>query len=117
MNISTTEPWIEAPLRRYVDDARATIALLLHPSGQVLAQAGFTRAVDVMSACALAAAVHATSVELGKQLEGRAFRGLHHAGSAKQFYLVRAETARVRQETEMLRKAVEEGALGVVGGN
>jgi hypothetical protein len=94
MNISTTEPWIEGPLRRYVDDARATIALLLHPSGQVLAQAGFTRAVDVMSACALAAAVHATSVELGKQLEGRAFRGLHHAGAAKQFYLVRAETAR-----------------------
>jgi len=94
MIIATAEPWIEAPLRRYVDDARASIALLLHPSGQVLAQAGFTRAVDVMSACALASAVHATSVELGRQLEGRAFRGLHHAGAAKQLYLVRAETAR-----------------------
>ena len=94
MIIATAEPWIEAPLRRYVDDARASIELLLHPSGQVLAQAGFTRAVDVMSACALASAVHATSVELGRQLEGRAFRGLHHAGAAKQLYLVRAETAR-----------------------
>jgi hypothetical protein len=94
MNIATVEPWIEAPLRRYVDDARATIALLLHPNGQVIAQAGFTRAVDVMSACALAAAVHATAGELGRQLEGRPFRGLHHAGTAKQFFLAPAETAR-----------------------
>ena len=80
MIIASVEPWIEAPLRRYVDDARARIALLLHPSGQVVAQAGFTRAVDVMTACALAAAVHATAGELGRQLDGRPFRALHHAG-------------------------------------
>ena len=93
MNISTTEPWIEAPLRRYVDDARAAIALLLHPSGQVLAQAGFTRAVDVMSACALASAVHATAGELGRQVDGRGFSGLHHAGKEKQLFLASVETA------------------------
>ena len=61
MIIATVEPWVEAPLRRFVEDARARLALLLHPSGQVVAQAGFTRAVDVMTACALAAAVHATA--------------------------------------------------------
>ena len=94
MNIATVEPWIEAPLRRYVDDARARLALLLHPSGQVLAQAGFTRAIDVMTACALAAAVHATAGELGRLVEGRPFRGLHHAGPEKQMYLAPAETAR-----------------------
>jgi hypothetical protein len=94
MIISTAEPWIETPLRRYVDDARARMALLLHPSGQVLAQAGFTRAVDVASACALAAAAFATAGELGRQLEGRAFGGLHHAGVEKQFYLAHAHTAR-----------------------
>ncbi|MEP6493038.1 MAG: hypothetical protein ABJF01_10200 [bacterium] len=94
MIIATVEPWIEAPLRRYVDDARARLALLLHPSGQVLAQAGFTRAVDVMTACALAAAVHATAGELGRQLEGQAFRGLHHAGVEKQLHLAAIETAR-----------------------
>ena len=77
MIISTAEPWIEAPLRRYVDEARATMALLLHPSGQVLAQAGFHRPVDVASACALAAAAYATAGELGRQLEGRAFLALH----------------------------------------
>src|SRR5215212_9287261 len=94
MIISTAEPWIEAPLRRYVDDARARMALLLHPNGQVLAQAGFTRAVDVASACALAAAAFATAGELGRQLDGRAFGGMYHAGLEKQFYLGSAQTVR-----------------------
>jgi hypothetical protein len=94
MRIATAEPWVESPLRRFVDDARARLALLLHPSGQVVAQAGFTRAIDVMTACALASAVHATSSELGRQVDGRPFRGLHHAGSDRQMYLAPAETAR-----------------------
>ena len=94
MIIATVEPWVEAPLRRYVDDARARLALLLHPSGQVVAQAGFTRKVDVMTACALAAAVHATAEELGRQVDGHAFSGLHHAGTTKQLYLAQIETAR-----------------------
>lgn len=94
MIIATVEPWIEAPLRRFVDEARARVALLLHPSGQVIAQCGFTRAIDVMSACALAAAVHATAGELGRQLEGVPFRGLHHAGTDRQLFLAPAETPR-----------------------
>jgi hypothetical protein len=94
MKIAAVEPWVEAPLRRFVDDARARLALLLHPSGQVLAQAGFTREVDVMTACALASAVHATAGELGRQVEGRAFAGLHYAGPAKQMYLAPLETSR-----------------------
>jgi hypothetical protein len=94
MNIAAVEAWVEAPLKRFVDDARARLALLLHPSGQVVAQAGFTRAVDVMTACALAAAVHATAGELGRQVDGRAFRGLHHAGAEKQMFIAPAETAR-----------------------
>ncbi len=94
MKIAAVEPWIEAPLRRYVDDARARMALLLHPTGQVMAQAGFTREVDVMSACALASAVHATAGELGRQVDGRAFAGLHYAGPEKQMYLAPLETSR-----------------------
>ncbi len=94
MKIVATEPWIEAPLARYVDEARARLALLLHPSGQVVAQAGFTRAIDVMTACALASAVHATSGELGRLVDGRPFRGLHHAGPDRQLYLAPAGTAR-----------------------
>ena len=94
MNIAAVESWIEAPLRRYVDDARARLAVLLHPSGQVMAQAGFTRDVDVMAACALAAAAHATSGELGRRLDGRAFRGLHYAGATHQLFLSALEIPR-----------------------
>ena len=87
MIIASVESWVEAPLARYVEEARARLALLLHPSGQVVAQAGFTRAIDVMTACALAAAVNATASELGRQVDGTAFHGLFHSGAEKQFYL------------------------------
>lgn len=91
---ASVEPWIEEPLRRFVQDAGAVLALLLHPSGQVLAQYGFTRAVDIMSACALAAAIQVSASELGRQLEGRPFAGLHHAGKERQIFLAEARTAR-----------------------
>jgi predicted regulator of Ras-like GTPase activity (Roadblock/LC7/MglB family) len=94
MTVVAVEAWVEAPLRRFVEDARTVLALLLHPSGQVVAQSGFARAIDVMSACALAAAIHASAGELGRQLEGRPFRGLHHAGRDRQLYLAEAPTAR-----------------------
>jgi hypothetical protein len=94
MIVATVEPWVEAPLRRFVDDARARLALLLHPSGQVVAQAGFTREVDVMTACALAAASHATSGELGKRVDGHAFRSLHYAGPDRQLFLSPVITVR-----------------------
>src|SRR5258708_38746033 len=94
MKIAAVEAWVEAPLRRFVDDARARLALLRHPSGQVLAQAGFTREVDVMTACALAAASHATSGELGRRVDGRPFRGLHYAGPEKQLFMAAVDTSR-----------------------
>lgn len=94
MNIAVVEAWVEAPLRRFLDDARARLALLLHPSGQVLAQAGFTRQVDVMTACALAAASNATAGELGRRLDGRPFRGLHYAGPEKQLFMASIDTPR-----------------------
>lgn len=90
---TSVEPWIEAPLKGFVQDAGVLLALLCHPSGSVLGQHGFLRAVDVMSACALAAAIHASASELGRQLEGKAFSELH-AGTQRQLYLAQAETVR-----------------------
>jgi hypothetical protein len=91
---SSVEPWIDEPLRQFVQDAGAVLALLLHPSGQVMAQYGFTRAMDIMSACALAAAIQVSAAELGRQLEGRPFSGLHHGGKARQIFLAEAQTPR-----------------------
>jgi hypothetical protein len=94
MTIAVAETWAEAPLRRFVDEARVLLALLLYPSGQVLGQHGFTRAVDVMSACALAAGIHASAGELGRALDGRAFRELYHAGRTRRIYIAEVETPR-----------------------
>jgi hypothetical protein len=91
---TSVEPWIEAPLRTFVDEAGVMLALLLNTEGQVMAQHGFTRAVDIMSACALAAAISASSAELGKTLDGKPFTGLHHAGRQRQVFLSRTETPR-----------------------
>ena len=94
MIVSVVENWIEAPLRAFVDETSVELALLLHPSGQVMAQHGFARAVDVMTACALAAGIHATSSELGRLVDGKSFQGLHHAGVSRQIFLAEARSPR-----------------------
>jgi Roadblock/LC7 domain. len=92
--VSVVEDWIEAPLRTFVDETGVELALLLLPSGQVMAQHGFARAVDVMTACALAAGIHATSSELGRFIDGKPFQGLHHAGVSRQIFLAEARSPR-----------------------
>ena len=84
MRLSVAENWVEAPLKRFVDDARVRLAVLLNRSGQVLGQYGFARSVDVMTACALAAATTASSAELGRFVDGKPFAGLHYAGKERQ---------------------------------
>ena len=87
MKLSVAENWVEAPLKQFVDEARVQLAVLLNPSGQVLGQYGFASSVDVMTACALAAATTASSAELGRQVDGRPFSGLHYAGKVRQIFL------------------------------
>ncbi len=79
--------WADVPLRRFVDDARLQVAILMYPSGQVLAQVGFQRSLDVQTACALSAAINASAAHLGAMVDGAPFRGLHYAGRDRQIYL------------------------------
>lgn len=81
------EPWTLRPLEDFVSEAGARLVLLMTPAGQVLAQHGFTRAVDVMAAAALGAAIVASSGELGRMLDGRAFRALTHQGETHGIFL------------------------------
>lgn len=87
MRLAVVAGWVEYPLKQFVDDARVEIAVLMHPAGQVLGQYGFARSIDVMTACALASAIHATSSELGRQLEGTPFSALHYVGRTRQIFL------------------------------
>ena len=88
---SPRSTWAEEPLRRFVSNAGVSLAVLAHTSGRLVAQAGFARAMDVRSACVLAAAAHATRTELGQLVDGAPFTGLHHAGSGRQVYLKRSD--------------------------
>ena len=87
MKLSVAENWVEAPLKQFVDEARVQLAVLLNRSGQVLGQFGFASSVDVMTACALAAATTASSAELGRLVDGQPFSGLHYAGKVRQIFL------------------------------
>jgi hypothetical protein len=110
--ISVAEPWVEAPLKRFVDDARVTFALLIYPSGQVLGQSGFARAVDVMSAAALAAGIYATVRELGRTLDGKGFRDVFHTGAKRRLYL--AEATSPRGPCLLLTVFDDQSSLGLV---
>jgi len=99
MTVVAVAKWTEAPLKKFVEDARVHVVLLLNTSGQVLAQSGFARSMDVMSACALASAIHATASELGRRMEGKPFSGSHFAGRERQFFLAPANN---RQGTQLV---------------
>ena len=74
------EPWTVVPLEHFVTEAGARLTLLMTPAGQVLAQFGFTRAVDVMSAAALGAAIVSSTSEIARMLEEPQFTSLNHQG-------------------------------------
>jgi hypothetical protein len=112
MKLQVAADWVEAPLKAFVNEARAEIAVLMHSSGQVLGQYGFARSVDVVTACALGAAIHASGGELGKLVEGKAFHGMHYAGPHKQIFL--APVALESGTLLLLTVFDEESSLGLV---
>ena len=90
------EPWTLGPLTRFVGEAGARLTLLMTPSGQVLAQHGFTRAVDVMAAAALGAGIVASTGEIAKLLAEPQFRALNHQGVEHGIFLSGFDTPRGR---------------------
>jgi hypothetical protein len=94
VTVQAAEAWVTAPLSQFIDDARVRRVVLMQPSGQVLGQSGFSRSTDVMTACALAAAINASAGELGRLLEGKPFAGLHVAGRDQHMFLGQAPVAR-----------------------
>lgn len=112
MRRSMSVGWADAPLKRFVDDARIQLAVLMHTSGQVLAQVGFRRSLDVQTACALSAAINASAGQLGLMIDGAPFRALHYAGRSRQLFLAQAG---VRDDPLVLLAVFDaESSLGIV---
>lgn len=90
------ESWTLEPLERFVDDAAARLTLIMTPAGQVLAQHGFTRAVDVMAAAALGAAIVSSTGEMARVLDEPPFTQLNHQGANHGIFLGSFDTPRGR---------------------
>lgn len=91
---TVVEQWTEQPLVQFVAQASARLCVVMTPAGQVLAQHGFTRAVDLMSAAALGAAIMASSAALAQTVGERTFGALYHAGQRHGIHLAPCQTPR-----------------------
>ena len=96
MTTRAVEPWILEPLVTFVKEAGSRLVLLMTPAGQVLAQHGFSRAVDVMAAAALGAAIMASTDEIARQLSQPPFGALNHQGERHGIFLSAVPTGRGR---------------------
>jgi len=94
MSARAVESWTLQPLTDFVREAAVRLVLLMTPAGQVLAQSGFSRAVDVMSAAALGAAIIASTTEMAKQLKQAPFAFLSHQGQRHGIFLASCATGR-----------------------
>jgi hypothetical protein len=90
------EPWVKAPLERFLAESSARLTLLMTSSGQVVAQHGFTRSVDVMTAAALGAAIVASTQEIARLVGEPRFVSMVHQGLSQHVFLSGFETPRGR---------------------
>jgi predicted regulator of Ras-like GTPase activity (Roadblock/LC7/MglB family) len=95
-----------------MEEARLISGVMLYPSGRAVGQFGFTNAADVMSVCALTSAINASARELGRQLDGKPFLEMHHAGAERQVFMARCAAA--GQEFLFVGVFDRESSLGVV---
>lgn len=105
-------PWTAKPLEAFVSEAGVRLALLMTPAGQVFAQHGFTRAVDVMSAAALAAAIVSSTAEITRMLADGQFKELGHQGERHGVFISAFDTPNERLVILVIYG--EESSLGLV---
>ena len=90
------EPWVEAPLQTFLAESSARLTLLMTSSGQVVAQHGFSRSLDVMTAAALGAGIGASTEELARLMGSPRFEALVHHGERQSCLLSGFATPRGR---------------------
>ena len=91
------EPWVADPLAEFLRESSARLALVMTSSGQVIAQHGFTKSLDVMAAASLGAGIHATTAELARVMEAAGtFGPVVHQGTRGGVWLSGFDTPRGR---------------------
>ena len=92
----TLEPWLGPPLETFLAESGARLVLVMTRAGQVVAQHGFTRSLDVMAAAALGAGIVASTEEVARVMEHSPFGALVHQGQQQGMLLSGFDTPRGR---------------------
>jgi hypothetical protein len=92
--MKSVEPWVTGPLERFLAESSARLTLLMTSSGQVVAQHGFARSLDVMTAAALGAAIMASTGEIARLVGESRFQALVHQGNKQHVFLSPFDTPR-----------------------
>lgn len=74
-------------LQSFVAQTHVELAVVTARSGQVLAQHGFARAMDLMGVAALVAGIQAATRALAEQVGEPSFTQLYHAGARRQLFV------------------------------
>lgn len=90
----TLEPWVAPPLETFLAESSARLVLLMTSAGQVVAQHGFTRSLDVMAAAALGAGIIASTSEVARIMGSPHFGALVHQGGRQGVFLSSFDTPR-----------------------
>jgi len=90
------EPWVAGPLEEFLAESSARLVLLMTSAGQVVAQHGFTRSLDVMAAAALGAGIVASTTEVARVMGAPRFGALVHQGGRQGVFLSAFDTPRGR---------------------
>ena len=90
------EPWVAGPVETFLAESAARVVLVMTSAGQVVAQHGFTRSLDVKSAAALGAGIMASTTEVAKLMGTPHFGALVHQGAKQGVFLSGFDTPRGR---------------------
>lgn len=90
------EPWVEGPLTTFLSESGARLVLLMTASGQVVAQHGFARSLDVMGAAALGAGIVASTEEIARLIGAGRFAAISRQAGSQGLYLAGFDTPRGR---------------------
>jgi predicted regulator of Ras-like GTPase activity (Roadblock/LC7/MglB family) len=100
------------PIQRFVQETGVRLVLLINASGQVLAQHGFSRSLDVMSIATLGAAIHSSSRVLAELLDQPQFAHLHQGRGANQVFI--GPFATPSEEVILIAVFDENSSVGLV---
>jgi hypothetical protein len=103
---------LAAPVEHFAREAGLRLVLLINRSGQVLAQRGFAKALDVMGVASLGAGIHASSQALAELIGESGFRHLHQGGTASQVFI--GPFATPAEDLIVIAVFGEDSSIGIV---